>query len=73
MGHLYVSIWIKEHNNHTFTVWEISNFTIFDQEISYKKFGKVKCFKAPAGFERMNYKFAFKVLANCGTLLSKYF
>lgn len=39
MGHLWILIWIKVHNNqNTFTCLEFKNFTIFDQKTMFEKF-----------------------------------
>lgn len=75
MGHLSILMWTKEKKyQYTLTDLEFSNFTIFNQEISFQFFfRKLKLIKAPAVIELMTYRFVVNAITNCAKLLSNNF
>lgn len=66
-------MYIMINHYYTFTGLEFYNFTIFDQNICFKIFGKVKKIKTLVGFKILTYRFVVNALTHCTMLLDKSF
>lgn len=66
-------MYIMINHYYTFTGLEFYNFTIFDQKICFKIFGKVKKITTLVGFKLLTYRFVFNALTHCTMLLDKSF